>query len=610
LNSIPQSYRHWARLVAELANSAGALELLATDLQLPSAIATPWHGALFKKLLPQVEQAPFLIVAVAGGTNTGKSSVFNHLVGGAVSRAHPNATQTRHPVCVVPRGFTAEHNLADVFPDFQVQTWTNENDALHAGDDHLLFVRDDPTGQQPQNLVLLDTPDIDGTLKENWRRAELVRHASDVLVCILTQQKYNDAAVREFFRAAAQADKTVVVVMNMVHWPRQQVHCEGWLTQFCKETGVEPTAVYAVPWDPDAAEANRLTFHPLSPGITDLRKDLAELQFDAIKIRSLAGSLRRVIDPKDGLPQFLTTIQRRSYEYAGARDLLDHDIRNQTVELPDLPRHIVWDEIWKWLESRRTKFDRWIHGAYRKLGDAIVGLWRKDPQDALEDFRRAELDRMQAALAAKLDQLELLRRGGNSILAGELNSVLGGLERSKLFVELERRHREAPLVTDGYRQFIRTQLDAFDAQNPALVRGVTWALIGTAVVRPALSVGLAVVGAHGVEVAAGHYVISWVGDVAIGTATAAAGEAVTVPTGQLALKTLLSGLFARFYEERVKLLTKTLDDLVLGPVVDRLNRLAAATDEPALVRALEICKQLQSVPEPKLTPHSELRTPH
>ena len=148
-------------------------------------------------------------------------------------------------------------------------------------------------------------------------------------------------------------------------------------------------------------------------------------------------------------------------------------------------------------------------------------------------------------------------------------------------------------MTDGYRQFIRQQLDAFDRQNPALVKGVTWALVATAVVRPALSMGLAVVGAHGVEMAAGHYAISWVGDVAIGTATAAAGEAVTVPTGQLALKTLLSGLFARFYEERAKLLTKTLDDLVLGPVVERLNHLAAANESPERMEAEQLIAALR-----------------
>ncbi len=576
-----------------MASAVRSLEPQAHDLGLADPSSAAWAGALFQKLLPQIQHDPFLIVAVAGGTNTGKSVIFNHLAGGVVSRAHPNATQTRHPVCLLPQNFAQRSELAEVFPDFELRPWTNENDPLSEGPDQSLFVREDPLGRQPARLLLLDTPDIDGTLKTNWRRADLVRHAADVLVCVLTQQKYNDAAIREFFRAAAEAEKTVIVVFNMVHWPRQRELCSGWLEQFTSETGVQPAAVYAVPWDPEAAEQNRLPFYPLSEGASDLREDLADLQFDAIKIRSLAGSLRRVVNEADGLPAFLDSIDNRAAEYAGARDLLDHDIRKQDVELPDLPRKLVWDEIWKWLESRRTRFDRWIHGTYRSLSDMVTSLWRRDPAETLEDFRRAEFERLQAALAAKLDQLERLRRGGNAILSRELAAVLGGLERSQLFAELQRRHSSAPLVTDGYRQFIHQQLDEFERQNPALVKGITGALVATAVVRPAISVGLAVVGAHGVELAAGHWAISWVGDVAVGTATAAAGEAVTVPTGQLALKALLSGLFAQFYLERVKLLTKTLDDLVLGPVVDRLNRLAAAGHNADRQRAAKLIAELR-----------------
>jgi hypothetical protein len=303
--------------------------------------------------------------------------------------------------------------------------------------------------------------------------------------------------------------------------------------------------------------------------------------------------MRQVLDEADGLPALLEAIEDRAAEYAGARDLLDHDIRRQDVELPDLPRRLVWDEIWHWLDGRRTRFDRWIHGAYRALGDFVTRPWRSDATDKLDEFRRAEFDRLQAALAAKLEQLERLRRGGNAILVRELSSVLGGLERSELFAELKRRHDAAPLVTDSYRQYIREQLDAFEQQNPAMVKGITWALVGTAVVRPAISVGLAVAGAHGVELAAGHWAMSWVGDVAVGTATAAVGEAVAVPTGQFALKALLAGLFGRFYLERVKLLTKTLDDVVLGPVVDRLNSLAAAAENPQRKRAEALIGELR-----------------
>jgi hypothetical protein len=604
-------YRRWAGRITQLAAMVRGLEPVAAELGLPLGAQTQWYGALFQMLLPQACQEPFLIAAVTGGTNTGKSVVFNHLAGSAISRSHPNATQTRHPVCVVPQGFRSRDNLAAVFPDFQVRPWSNENDPLADGSDHLLFVRDDRSGRQPPQLLLLDTPDVDGTLKVNWRRAELVRHAADVLVCVLTQQKYNDAAIREFFEAAAEADKTVVIVFNMVHWPRQRETCLGWLEQFSEQTRIQPAAAYAVPWDPEAAEQNRLPFHPLTDRATDLRADLAELQFDAIKIRSLAGSLRRVVDRHDGLPAYLSSIRRRGAEYAAALELLDHDIRREDVELPDLPRRLVWDEIWAWLDARRTRFDRWVHGGYRWLGELITRPWRADPAEALEDFRRAELDRLKAAMAAKLDQLERLRRGGNSVLASELDRALGGLERARLFTELELRHQAAPLVTDGYRQFIRQQLDGFQEQNPALIKGITWALVATAVVRPAISIGLAAVGAHGMEMAAGHWAISWVGDVAVGTATAAAGEAVAAPTGHLALKALLGGLFARFYEERVKLLTKTLDDLVLGPVVEHLDRLAKAREYPELAEAGQIIELLRTPIETSAdTAHRSLPTAH
>ena len=35
-----------------------------------------------------------------------------------------------------------------------------------------------------------------------------------MLVAVLTQQKYNDAAVKQFFRAAVEADKPIIVVFN------------------------------------------------------------------------------------------------------------------------------------------------------------------------------------------------------------------------------------------------------------------------------------------------------------------------------------------------------------------------------------------------------------
>ncbi len=291
-------YATWSRRIADLAGAVSRLETEATPLGVTSPGTTTWHANLFQKLLPQVTEAPYLIVAVAGGTNIGKSTMFNHLVGFPASRVHPDATQTRHPVCLLPRGFSDRHELARVFPGFELGSWTSEDDAVAEGPSNRLIHREDASGVQPANLVLLDTPDVDGAIPVNWDRARLISHAADVLIAVLTQQKFNDAAVRRFFREAAEADKTILVVFNMVEWPEDREHCLRWLDTFCKGTGATPAHVYAVPRDRSAARANRLTFHPLSQGATEPRADLAELRFTEIKVRSLRGALRQMLEPR------------------------------------------------------------------------------------------------------------------------------------------------------------------------------------------------------------------------------------------------------------------------------------------------------------------------
>ena len=82
----------------------------------------------------------------------------------------------------------------------------------------------------PPRLLLLDTPDVDSNARVNWHRADAVRQTADVLIAVLTQQKYNDAAVKRFFRHAADADKAVIVVFNQVDvaldlvWHKEPTH--------------------------------------------------------------------------------------------------------------------------------------------------------------------------------------------------------------------------------------------------------------------------------------------------------------------------------------------------------------------------------------------------
>jgi len=613
LTSQPLSYRDWVAQVAELAAAVRKIDALGQEMGLPPADQAEWHGNLFQKLLPQLAAEPFLVVAVTGGTNTGKSAVFNHLVGSRTSLVDPNATQTRHPVCSVAQAFLADHlaDLAPVFCDFELRPWQSERDAVDDGPANSLIVREDPAGTQPPRLLLLDTPDVDGTLKENWRLAEIVRHAADVLVCVLTQQKYNDAAVRDFFRPAAEVDKTVLVVFNMVNQPdtpRQREVVGGWLKTFCAQTGVEPMHVYLAPWDEPAVEANRLPFYPLTPGATTPRQDLAELQFDAIKIRSFRGSLRGVLDSATGLPAYLASIQNRSRAYAQAGESLCRMNYTDRLDLPPFPPRLLMNEIWNWLAPRRTRFDRFVHGAYavgwtvldravRKMQKGVTQLTGGPaPQPALDDvllFHQRERDCLRIAVARWLDRLNDYRRVGSELLKAELEQALSFVDRQSLFDELEARHAAMPMISDASRQFIHEELDAFERQKPRLVKTLTTGLLAAAVARPVVSVTLAYMGGHAFDQLAWHAVVNWFTDLTAGAAGAAVGEAAAVQTGQIALVPLIRRLYARLYQERTEALFNEMNGLVLGPILKRIDRFAAAADSADFKNAIHAMESLR-----------------
>ena len=248
----------FAQVVHRLSVSLANLELAAKPLRLEPLAGRDWFDLLARKLLPQLADGAYLIVAVVGGTNIGKSVVFNHIAGFRASASSPLASGTKHPVCLVPMRFAEQHDLRAMFPAFELRSWTSGDEALLSIDTHCLFWRTHES--VPKNLVILDTPDVDSDAPVNWQRADAVRQAADVLVAVLTQQKYNDAAVKQFFRKAAAEDKAAIIVFNQVELPDDEPYWPIWLNTFCGETGLQPEYVYLAPNDRKAAEAIALCF--------------------------------------------------------------------------------------------------------------------------------------------------------------------------------------------------------------------------------------------------------------------------------------------------------------------------------------------------------------
>lgn len=592
------------------------LEQAGTLLQLEPLAGREWFELLRRKLLPQLDGDPFVVAAVVGGTNIGKSVIFNHLAGCQASAISPLASGTRNPVCLVPAGFEERHCLADIFTGFELVAWSQSQDPLESSTQHRLFWK--TAEALPPNLLVLDTPDIDSDTEVNWVRADCIRHCADVLIAVLTQQKYNDAAVKQFFRKAAEEDKAVIIVFNQCLLPEDESFWPKWLDTFSAGTGIVPELVYLARNDRRAAENNRLEFFPRTWPVAggdgagrafgdsdtsrNLATDLAELHFVEVKSRTLRGSLARVLSTGNGAPAYLEEIRRRSASFDDAARLLSMQHLARVDNWPSAPPALLVGEIRRWWRAQRRGITRTIHDAYGTLGEGV--LWplrwarRKltgDTIDPRESYRTAEREVMLVALETLYAELGRLSQLGNDLLRPRLEGLLAGSSRTKL-LELLRTEHGAVDLDDELRSVVDSQMLSFRDENPSAF-GVLRKLDSmAAVARPMTSVVLFVAAGP-----VGHVLTPAVtgaahilGDIAGGTSAVVMGETALSGTagGLRLLEARFRQLQAAFMARRVAWFSEFLRRNILGNLHAELQSAAAM---PRLAAFREVASALDQL---------------
>ncbi len=158
-----------------------------------------WHEATEQRLLPRLAPDFPLVAAVCGGGSSGKSTLFNALIGEAVSPTGGRAGINRRMLVAVAEPLRERNDLLTaLFDPFGTAPQPLEDAARLTvpGDPLLHFTRHLPAG-----IALVDTPDFDTGAKGDYRNrgtAEQALAAADVLIYIFTNANYNNRDNTDF----------------------------------------------------------------------------------------------------------------------------------------------------------------------------------------------------------------------------------------------------------------------------------------------------------------------------------------------------------------------------------------------------------------------------
>jgi len=148
------------------------------------------------------------VVALAGSTGAGKSSLFNAILGRDVARVAATRPTTDQPLAALWTSPAAAGGLLDWL---EVRRWELAGSAapdLGVGES---------SSPDLSGLVLLDLPDHDSTVAAHRAQVDRLVERVDVMVWVLDPQKYADALVHDAYLARfARHAEVTLVLLNQV----------------------------------------------------------------------------------------------------------------------------------------------------------------------------------------------------------------------------------------------------------------------------------------------------------------------------------------------------------------------------------------------------------
>ena len=328
-----------------------------------------WRDLLTYKLVPHLAGAGCLIAAVTGGTNTGKSTVFNLLAHKSISPMVNTAAATCHPVIAANKARADECMEAKLVPEFTPHLLTKAEDVV---DNEIsfsaIFVAQEDS--LPDHLIIMDTPDVDSIDKRNWEVADHIRAAGDVLVAVITGEKYKDHRVIEYFKEASESGRRLIPVMNKANPANDFEVARKQLEEFCSDVGIEADC-FVIAHDFEIGSDVSREIQSLEGG-ADLRSHLEALDVAAIKEEVFGQTVERFIERTAG---FLDRVSEIGADLRDQIDLFETLTQRASREYEPAPGKEVDGLFHEFVQARRGKIRRYIGSTSAAIvrGASVVG---------------------------------------------------------------------------------------------------------------------------------------------------------------------------------------------------------------------------------------------
>ncbi|MDT0301247.1 GTPase [Streptomonospora wellingtoniae] len=420
-------------------------------------------------VLPRVRRPETpLLIAVAGSTGAGKSTLVNSLVGEQVTTTGVRRPTTNSPVLACNPADVDWFSEASFLPTLPR---VRQHGLAMPGKDGMLVLA--PSEAMPRGVALLDTPDVDSAVSAHHEFAAKFLDAADLWVFVTTSRRYADARVWEFLQVARDRGTSLAVVLSRVP-ERGHTQLVQHFGAMLEANGLGDAPRFIVP------ETDQISEERFTSNVADhIREYLADVagdlvQRDRVSLRTFIGvidsfrtrvpDLAKQVEVQVEARRALESAVKSAYEGAGAE--IDEALRDGELMRGNLLAR--WQDIASSGELMRMMRTR---GRRKPRGD-------QDEESRVRGLEHAVRDSLESLVVASAERaVEKAADEWEAVPGGEdIVERAGGRRLPESFVERvggtvsEWMHRVGEMVSaDGATKRSVARVIRFDKQAFTLV---------------------------------------------------------------------------------------------------------------------------------------------